>query len=280
MKTNLKRVLIAILTITMLVVFIPHSVEAYGYEGSLYNPVKLGTKGKYTIHWYDDDFYATFKMNKNGYATINASKPFNSRGSVTYYNMYIYDKYGNLVWDCYSKGQQNTPTLNYNYRVGLKKGTYTLRLDPSLSVPRNSSITSTLSVKTTANKYWEIENNDSFQEATTIKTNKKYYAFYGENTFDKSDYFKIKLTKGKVYHIVIGNYRNMFFGSTLCDVITPNGYYMDSYGWRFRAGYNLKYYGQVYIKPSKTGYHYIRIHNSFGYKNPGSQYTITVKPYK
>ncbi|WP_026524206.1 pre-peptidase C-terminal domain-containing protein [Butyrivibrio sp. MB2005] len=247
----------------------------------MYNPVNFGTGRSYTKIWtrYNDDlnFYASFTMLQNGYVSINATKPFDDYGEVASYKLYMYDSSGNAVWDCLTTGQRDIPTSSYNYTVGLKSGIYILRFDPSFVV-YSGGISSTISINTVANPYWEAENNDSYEKATTLKLKKKYNAVYGENNDMDQDFFRFKVKKGKKYVISLGNYSDFSATSTIIKIYDPKKKDARKYGSKYSsAGYELEKKGRVTIKANKNGYYYIRLYNSFGYSNPGVKYSIKVK---
>ncbi len=240
--------------------------------GTMTNPYSFGTGGKYTHYWSTNndhlDFYGTFKMNKQGYATICATKPVDDEGEVTSYEIYIYSSSGTKVWDCDTEGQAGGPTSTYKYNVGLKAGIYTVRYKADFYV-ESGNIDSTFSVKTTSNKYWEIEYNDSFSKATPIKLGKKYYAVYGENIeSEEPDYFKIKLKKGKKYKVTLGNYGKLFSDTVIAYVYSPSKKRM------FDCSGDLEDTGRSIIKAKKTGYYYLKLDNE---SRSGWKYAITVK---
>ncbi len=90
MKNFMKKFVVVVLAMAMLAICIPQKVEA-ATKGSLQNPANLGTGGSYKRTWarYDDGAYISFKMKKQGYATISASKIYNYRGTLIYYNYYL-----------------------------------------------------------------------------------------------------------------------------------------------------------------------------------------------
>ena len=240
--------------------------------GTMTNPYSFGTGGKYTHYWSTNndhlDFYGTFKMNKQGYATICATKPVDDEGEVTSYEIYIYSSSGKKVWDCVTYGQEGVPTSTYKYNVGLKAGKYTIRYKANFYV-ESGYIESTFSVKTTPNKCWEIEFNDSFSKATTIKLGKKCYAVYGENIeSEEPDCFKFKLKKGKKYRVVLGNYGKLFSDTVIVDLYSPGKKRISG------CDSDLEETGRSTIKAKKTGYYYLKLRNESG---EGCKYTITVK---
>jgi hypothetical protein len=283
MRTFFKRALVLLLAMTLLFSCVPpKTVEAkkkYSY-GSYKNPVKMGSYGKCKSTWKVSAYlYYKFTMPKQGYANITIT----NKKSTPYW-IFIYDKKGRTMWDCRTDGQKKYSTSkNYNYKVGLKKGTYILGVKPMNRPPR-SGFKSTVTVKAVANKYWETENNDSFETATTLKIFKKYTGVYGENISGIGDYYKIALAAGYTYQFQIGNANSIFNSrdTVLCKIYDPNQKEVKAYGSYSYAGYRIQRdiiqnTGVVTIDCNETGYYYLKIYNSQGFKNPGYKYTVKVR---
>ena len=285
MRTFFKRAFVLLLAMTMLFICVPQQkVEAkkktYSY-GSYQNPVKMGSYGKCKSTWRVSAYlYYKFTMPKQGYANITITNK-----KATPYWIFIYDKKGNAMWDCRTDGQKKySSSKNYNYKVGLKKGTYILGVKP-MNRPGRSGIKSTVTVKAVANKYWEIENNDSFKTATPIKRYKTYTGVYGENISGIGDFYKVYLTGGNIYQFQIGNANNIFNSrdSVLCKIYGPNQRTeVKAFQTYSNAGYRIKRdiiqnTGVVTIEASESGYYYLKLHNSQGFKNSGYKYTIKVR---
>lgn len=281
MREQIKRLLFGIFVIIFAFFSFPTKSMAGNPVGTLTNPVDLGNGGRCKKIWtrsYDaieQNFYTSFKMEKKGYATISVTKPSDEERGVVPLEIYLYDKKGNLLWDCLTDGQQNMPTKAYSYRVGLKAGSYTVRFYPPY-YKYGGKITSTITIKTTSNAYWEVEDNNSFLNATPLKLNKTYTGVYGENiTSYAGDYYKVKLTKGKHYSVRISNYGELFSSTVMVEVLGPNRKELKDW-----TAWNLRNYGSASFKPSKSGYYYIKIHNEWGYNTPGIKYGIHVKTKK
>ncbi len=280
MKNFIKRFITVLMLVAIMVTCLPLTAEAATQDGTMGGPFKLGTGGKYTKTWskYNDEVVVSFKMSKKGYATITTTKIKNSKGNVIPYEYYLYDSKGNLVWDCMTEGQASKSGKKNTNKVGLKKGTYRLKVDPQVTSGDIGKKT-TITVKTTANDGWEVESNENLDKANTIKVGKKVVGVYGENKANHCDCFKVKLTAGKTYKISISNAGKLFKKTTLCDIYDPsktNQVTIAGNAYK-KAGYTLKQNGTVTIVPTKTGYYYIKLWNEFGYKFPGVQYGLTVK---
>lgn len=271
-----KRILGILLSFSLLAgVVCGNTVQAYGDDGTMFDPVDLGTGGSYTHVWTsessDYDLYTVFEMEERGVATIKATKTLDNDGDVTGFSLYIYDENGDKVWGGSTVNVESKPVANYTFDVGLDAGNYSLRIERHFySV--SEGVETKFTLKTKADKSWEVESNNDFKKANLLTLNKKITGVYGENDdSDAPDFFKVKLTKGKKYTIKLGNYSKFAESTTIMEVFDSKKKEISLAGWELANN------GKVTISPKKTGFYYIKFHNEFG---AGVKYTLTVTEKK
>lgn len=250
----MKKTLLAILLVVTLLtaVFAVGTVSVSAAEaGTLTsNAIKL-TDGKwYTKYWTNSNYnlncYNKIVVPSKGYITFTAAKPFDDEGEIGTYNLTLYKSDGSLVWEGSTSDQKDTFSEYYTIKVGLAAGTYYMNLDPSFYVYSYSApIASKYKFDYTKNSYWEVENNNSKGSATQMTLGKKYTAI--SSSYDE-DYFKVKLTKGKFYKLVIGNSDALGYSKTFYD---PKGEEISLYN--LKESGNSEY---MYFKANYTGWYY------------------------
>lgn len=148
-----KRVLVSILLILLVLattVLVPNTSHAAEAGTTMNNPININFGPNYTKSWTKstDHLYCYNKLNvtKRGIVKMTFSKPFDSEGEYGRLEICVYDKDGNPIWNTKSSKTVETASSNYNYYIGLDKGTYYVAVKPGFTV-RSGTIT------TNYNKY-------------------------------------------------------------------------------------------------------------------------------
>ncbi len=273
-----KRVLSILLALVLLATCIPFTAlsvsAATGYY--IFDAISISAGKTYTKSWtsYTDsnDCYNEITVPSRGYVTFSISKPIDDYGEVSSFELELYDSDAQLVWSTDTSHQKNTFSPNYTYKIGLARGTYYMNIEPNFYVT-SGSISSTYKYTCTKTKTWEIENNNNSTTATALTLNKKYSAVYGEGDYGDDDYYKVKLTKGKSYQVVVGNAAQLDEGTTILKMYDPSGdRNYDVYLGSGRASGTSEIYD---IKAEMSGWHYIQFENECD--EAGISYTIQVK---
>lgn len=252
------------------------NINAAGKGETFKTAYNVGTKGSVTKKWnagnYQKKCYVKFNLKKNGYAQFKINKPSVEDGS-NYYNVFIYNNKGKEVWAISLEEMEKEPGSNFNFKVGLKKGTYYADIRPAFSpeydyeydddfnehIVYTEIISTKITVTTKTNAYYEIESNNSRSTATTVKLSKWYSGSFCEESYrgknGYQDWYKVKLTKGKKYKFQLKNYTQLGAGTTICKIL--KGSQKDEYTY----GYYLLEDGSVTVKAKKTGWYYVRLYN-------------------
>ena len=220
MKTNeMKKrlMMLCLLAVCMIGALAVYAAPVYAVADgtTARNAIKLKMKQKYTKTWtsenYDKNCYFKFTTDKQGIVTVSIDKLGSGSIYEDYYYMYLYNAKGNLVWTCDTQEQIKNPLSKFIYKVGLKKGTYYLNVDPSfIFFDDDEEVYSTIKLTFKKTDYSELEANNSKATATKLKLGKMYQGYYGEEIGSSSkigymDWYKFKLTKGKKYKIKINS---------------------------------------------------------------------------
>jgi hypothetical protein len=138
----------------------------------------------------DDIDYYRFKLNENGNVRINFYHGIIRDESGDYWKITLTDSNKNKYIYFYSNAEDGQ-----TYRdIGLRKGTYYLRVEP-YSASDNSQEEYQIGVTFTQNDYCEIENNNEYNSATNMEFNSGYVGRISDK-FDV-DYYKFKLDQEK-----------------------------------------------------------------------------------
>lgn len=238
------------------------------------NAISL-TSGKWCTKYWTNQNYSLNCYNKivvpsRGYITLTVQKPFDSEGEICSYDIILYNPQGDVVWDASTAPQRDSFNEYYVYKIGLAAGTYYMNLDPNFYVYSTSApIPSKYKYVFTKTAYWEVESNNDKSTATQLTLGKTYNGVYQEeNSAPRSDYYKVKLTKGKFYCLTIGNYNELDAGTCMIDFRDPNNEYL-LYGIKESGNSKFKIF-----KASCSGWYYLKLHNALS--NPGVEYTVKV----
>ncbi|MBR0446963.1 MAG: hypothetical protein IIX28_00630 [Clostridia bacterium] len=273
-----KRVLSILLAIVLLMTCIPFAslTVSAGSGLSPRDAIVLTKNEWYTKYWnnsnYDAACYNEITVPSRGYITFSIEKPVDSEGEVCGFYLTLYNSDGDKVW--YGNKSTDKDVFNdfYEYKIGLKAGTYYMNIDPSFYVSSYSSaIATSYRFQFTKNSYCEVESNDEFASATTLTLNKKYTGFMSENKWDY-DYYQVKLTKFKKYTITVNG-----ISADDCDLRDSGQGYV--YFGRYGSGTETKKPNGVVwtYTPTESGYHYIKLTDS---PDKDITYTVTVETPK
>ncbi len=170
--------------------------------------------------------YSTFSLNSKGYIVLTASKPVLANNEYGAYIITLYNEDGDVVWKADTSSQINTTSKSYSYTIGLDKGTYYMGIEAKFLVEQGSVSARYRFVDYPSN-YWEIEGNDSADNATDIVLNSTYSGVFCEQSDDtsRSDYYAISLEKGYNYRIRLTNYATLINedAGMLFRIVSPSG---------------------------------------------------------
>lgn len=278
MKKTLLAILLVVTLMTAVFAVGSISVSAAPEAGTLTsNAIKL-TDGKwYTKYWTNSNYnlncYNKIVVPSRGYITFTAEKPFDDEGEVGSYGLTLYNTNGTVVWAASTSAQRDSFGEYYTYKIGLAAGTYYMNIDPSFYV-YSGAISSSYKYTFTKTSYWEVEGNNTKATATQMTLGKKYTGVYTDESYSTSynDYYKVKLTKGKYYRLIIGNYTALDAGTTIEKFYGPSGNTISLYDMKESGN---SYYLQ--FKASATGWYYFALTNDGN--DAGVQYNVTVKEH-
>ena len=243
MKRTIKRMLFLTMTLTALMLCCLFSFTASAEENfSTAKTISVNKSYSDNISDWDDVDYFKFTLTSPGKVVINFKRE-NLFDSAYYWCVSLYDKNAKFVDESFFTGSY---TESNSCEVGLSAGTYFLRIDNNDEL---SDVTYTFNVKFSKSNYWEKENNETFQTATQMTLNKKYYGsicvdedddfykivipndgkiylnFERENLFDSSWYWKITLYNKNSEYITARYYRGSYTKSESCEIGLAAGTY-------------------------------------------------------
>lgn len=261
----------------------PETPEISGNSGTTISDAIVLSNGEWnTRYWtnknYDLNCYNKIEVSGRGYITFSISKPYDSKGKLSYYYLYLYDTKGNMVWSSYTGSRKNSFGDFYEYKIGLAKGTYYMDIDPSFYISSSASPVATKCKYTfTKNDYWEIEPNNELSKATVLNLGKKYSGVYCDESGKAAykDYFKFNLKKGKKYTLTFYNYNELDAGTTIIDLFDPNGNEIRLSSRDGKESGTSKYWT---ITAPKTGWHSLLFRNNCN--EIGVNYQIKVEEIK
>ena len=259
----------------------PKTVEAKTVTYNISNVTDLGTGANVTEVWTNNhhkEAYFSFVMSKNGYTSFTLTKPVIS--SVKYnLRVAVLNQNGQEVWVGDTKAIEDWNATNASFKVGLKKGSYYLCIQPEgLTVMPSQSAQTDVSLVTKADANFETESNNTKKTANTLKVGKAMKASYceeydvedikGEKVYE--DWFKVKVKKGTTYKVTLKNNKKLRANGrrALCHVYNNN---------KIVDKTTLMNKGSYTFKASKNGYYYIRISNCSLYKSTDYQIKVAKK---
>ena len=214
-----KRILSVLLAVGLLMTCIPFtalsvSAAASGYY--IFDAISMKENEWTAKSWnsYTDsnDCFNKITVPSRGYITFSIVKPMDDYGEVSSFKLELYNSDASLIWHADTSAQKNNFSASYVYKIGLAAGTYYMNIDPSFYVT-SGTISTTYKYTHTKSSGWEIESNNSFSTATTISLNKTYTGVYLDESYKSNEYqdfYKVKLTKGKEYRLIIGNAEKLY----------------------------------------------------------------------
>ncbi|GEM_PF-6010435 len=268
------------LTVSAFAVF-PKTVEAKTVTYNISEVTDLGTGAKATEVWtnqHHKEAYFSFNLKKNGYASFSVTKPVVD-GLKHEERVAVLDKNGKEVWVGDTKAIEDWNATSASFKVGLKKGSYYLCIQPeSLTVMSWQSAQTDVSLATKADANFETESNNTKKTANTLKVGKAKKASYGEE-YDVEDirsekvyedWFKVKVKKGTTYKVTLKNNKKLKANgrTTLCHVYNNN---------KIVDRTTLMKKGSYTFKASKNGYYYIRVWNNSQHKSVDYQIIVAKK---
>ncbi|KOO49128.1 pre-peptidase C-terminal domain-containing protein [Viridibacillus arvi] len=150
------------------------------------NTIRLNDKYTGAIDFKSDkaDYYK-FKIPSSGRVTVSTSNMIESDWIVG-----LLDSKGKIIDERYTDHNYD-PSGFTSYTMGLKKGTYYIRISGYGTDDDTNYI---FNVKFKKDSYVETEKNDTYKTANTIKIGKTYTGWYNEYV-DPMDWYKYKMTK-------------------------------------------------------------------------------------
>lgn len=224
----------------------------------------------YSVTWADglEESWNILTLEENGILDVTFSKVSHDVLGVLNANVDIYDESGKCF---YVASDQNDETINAHIYVGLKKGTYYVRLTPEYGTYAQDK-TSTFRFAFTANDACELERNDTKETATPIQVDTSYTGYFGSgfSTFaddrDEADLYAVNLVKGQAYKFTFNNAQ----GTTLIKLLGKN-VELGTVWPSVEANDFCVDPGETFVAPY-TGTYYAYIYNYLG-----AQYKYTVK---
>ena len=280
MKKTLSLMLALSLTVSAFVVS-PRTVEAKTVTYSIENVTDLGTGNTVTKTWTNKDHkeaYFSFTLKKNGYASFSITKPVVD-GLKHEERVAVLNQNGHEVWVGDTKAIEDWNAASASFKVGLKKGSYYLCIQPqSLTVMSWQSAQTDVSLTTKADANFETESNNTKKTANALKVGKAMKASFCEEydvediKSDKvyEDWFKVRVKKGTTYKVTLKNNKKLKANgrNTLCHVYNNN---------KIVDRTTLMKKGSYTFKASKNGYYYIRVWNDSQHKSADYQIKVEKK---
>ena len=158
------------------------------------------------------DCYNKIVIAETGRMTFTMVKPFSDAGEIESFDLVLYNSKGEVVWAADTYEQIESFNDSFIYNIGITAGTYYLNIDPSFYVGKDSSgMENRYKYDFVSCSDWEIENNNTFVDATKIKVGKMYSGVYGEESYDYTyaDCFAVTLSAKTEYEVNIENYAKM-----------------------------------------------------------------------
>lgn len=242
------------------------NVGATGYSTSSAIDIKFNTT--YSKIWtssnYTYDCYNKITVSQNGYVSFVMKKPIDSKGEYGNVKLYFYNESGVKVAEVYTE-YANKVSDYYTYSFCVTPGTYYLNIDPRFYVT-SGSISTAYVFGFTNNSYIEKEPNNSTSTATYLEPGKVYFAFWGDNGFNDTDYFRFDVQAGVETRIYIYNFPALDDTTTMINLFTPDGNskYITYY---FKYDVETEYYYYSFV-PKTSGRAYVCVENYFGAQIP------------
>ena len=247
------------------------------------NAIGLTENKWHTKYWTNSNYslncYNKIVVPARGYITFTMEKPYDTEGEIGEFYYYLYDANGTMIWSANTEDQAKQFSANYEYKIGLKAGTYYMNLDPTFYVYRDSGyIPCYYKYTFTKSNVWEVENNNTKGNATQINFNTTYYGVYAEESYKGTyvDYYKFKLTKGSTYTIYLKNADQLDAGTTIIDLHDPYGQEVD--GIYLGGGKEGADYRSWSVKAKYTGWYYFLLRNDGN--SAGTNYAVRVNAPK
>ncbi len=267
MRSLVSLVLVLCLVCSMFV-FSTMTASAAGGT-SMSDAIPLTNGQFYSYRWYRDTFdetdcYFKIVLPKRGYITTYVELV----DDLGYdYEMTLYSASGNLIWkneteQTYSLHGDLTESPYQKNHIGLAAGTYYWKV-----VPQNNSfyyvfdgsyLTMDCKYIFTESNNWEIEPNDSMGQATSIALDQMVNGALSDCLDGKksqnSDYYKIHLTKGVTYALLMYDYKTTYLWDPYNDYIS---FYQ--YGSYCQGEVDDSNYYLYLFEAEVTGYHYLEV---------------------
>ena len=182
------------------------------------------------INWTKDNcekaFYNTINLQSRSYIVLTALKPVLANNEYGAYVITFYNENGDVVWKTDTTSQMGMTTNSYSYTIGLDKGTYYMGIEAKFLLTQGS-VSSRYRYVAYSSNCWEIEGNDSKENATNISFNSTYKGVFAEQTNDTPccDYYAVALEKGYNYKVNLTNYSTLISedAGILFELISPSG---------------------------------------------------------
>ena len=193
---------------------------------------------------YDD--YYKLTLPQDGSVSIRFCAPRQSSAS-TYWYLYVYNgEYKEIGYVPVTGNVSETVSAS----VGLPKGEYYIKVEPNANWMTD---TYTITAQYSPSAYWEKEDNGSFVKATPMETEKEYsgsiFCYRSED-----DYYKLNVTKGGDYVIMIRSKENLTANSCW-DVYLVGNDYRDIKNFSGK-GDQKTYSMKIYLSP---GSYFLRV---------------------
>lgn len=250
-------------------------------DGSLVSNSIVLEDGCYLTKTWTHENYNLNCFNKivvpqRGYITFSIDKPFLSDGDVGYFEFFLYNSSGEIIWAADSYKLTDSFSDYYEYNIGLNSGTYYMNIDPSFYIWYDDApIVSTYGYSFTEADNWEIESNDDKASATSLKVNTYYNGVSGDESYDvpHCDYYSVYLTAGNDYKLEITNYSKLTSGYDTSVYMYDTLDDEKSLTYDFKTNTDKGYYD---FSVTTTGTYYFKL-QSTGWADNIVDYQIAVK---
>ncbi len=268
---SLSFLVMAVTLITFFAAYPKAQAEEFGTIVSDAVVLRSGTvvKTEWTNENTKEACYNTFTLTAKGYINFMASKPVLADGEKGAYIFTLYNEAGDVVWKADTTSQITTSSSSYVYKIGLDAGTYYMSIETKFVVS-DGSVSANYRYTFYSSEYWEIENNNSPENAREIVFSKPYTGFFSEEIdSDACDYFAITLEEGYSYYVRFDKYAAFVAADTdmVFQVVSPDGTettFLKNDGtvsgsatyWEYTALETGVYYVRLLNSSNKSGYEY------------------------
>lgn len=163
--------------------------------------VNQSVSGNVTRGYRYQKNYYTFTTTRDGVVQLVFASPM-QKSTSSYWKMYLYDGAYREIFSRHIYGNQ---TMTKSELTGLPAGTYYIVIRSSEEFSASSTDIYSLTPIYEESDVWEKELNDSFLDATSVKTNTEYYGTTRNGYRYEKDYYRFQLEADGVVQPVFQN---------------------------------------------------------------------------